>query len=204
MVSRMNASKRTTVSALLLTLSCALTACDPGYGEGEEEAYRSADEGDDDGDEGLFEIDGPSTEDEAVIEREREVEREYRTERELDYGCTYSLRYWQVHNAAADRDAFMKPWPLSEKTQLCGWTWFDIVDTPADDSWSELAQPLIASMLNMANGASVPSEVYELIVKSKSLVGSCKVDAATHDQALELAAVLHDYNDGRLGPGSCH
>lgn len=122
-----------------------------------------------------------------------------------DDDCTRTLGYWKNHSAHADNPSQQIPWPISEETQLCGQTWFDILHvSPQGEAWIILAHQWIPAKLNAASGASTGvlggtlDEAEDLLNDNCS---SLSGDART--RGLELADLFDDYNNGRIGPPHC-
>jgi hypothetical protein len=72
-----------------------------------------------------------------------------------------------------------------------------------------LAHQYIAAELNKLSGASVPPDVLEALDQAKGLLVKYQGDleipkkSSDHQQAIELAELLDDYNNGYIGPGHC-
>ncbi len=122
-----------------------------------------------------------------------------------DEGCTLTQGFWKTHSAHADNPSQNIPWPISEETLLCGETWFNIINTPPrGDPWLILAHQWIAAKLNVANGASPDSLGGALDEAEDLLTNNCDgLGDKDADRAIELATLLDDYNNGRVGPPHC-
>jgi hypothetical protein len=118
--------------------------------------------------------------------------------------CTRTLGYWKTHSANAD-DPNNIPWPISEGTLLCGETWFDILNTPTHGSaWLILAHQWIAAELNAAAGADTQVLGTALDDASDLLNDNCGgITKDDRSEAIDLAGLLDDFNNGRIGPGHC-
>lgn len=117
--------------------------------------------------------------------------------------CTFTQGYWKNHHADA-RGRRGIAWPVDESTALCGQTWLDILNTPTrGDSWYILAHQWIASSLNVADGASVPAEVADALDAGEALLATCSVNGQDRADAIALAELLDDYNNGLIGEGHC-
>ena len=109
--------------------------------------------------------------------------------------CTLTQGYWKNHDT----------WPLpATATMTCGMSWQEILETPPQgDAWTILAHQFIAAELNLANGASAPSEVVSATGVAKEMLAACSIDESDHDEAVDFAAILDAYNNGLIGPGHC-
>ena len=119
--------------------------------------------------------------------------------------CTRTLGYWKNHSAHAENPSQNIPWPISEETLLCDKTWYDILHTPSGgNAWVILAHQWIAAKLNAASGADTDVLNGALDEAEDLLTGNCDgLKGDDRDRALELAGLLDDYNNGRIGPGHC-
>ena len=122
-----------------------------------------------------------------------------------DEGCTFTQGYWKNHSAHADNPSQQIPWPISEETLLCGATWFNILHTsPQGEAWLILAHQWIAAKLNVANGASPASLGGALDEAEDLLTNHCSsLSGDDRDRGIDLADLLDDYNNGRVGPPHC-
>lgn len=121
-------------------------------------------------------------------------------------GCTLTQGYWKNHSAHADNPSQNIPWPISEETPLCGETWYNIINTPPSggNAWLILAHQWIAAELNAASGASIDDLGDALDDAGDLLAENCGgLSGDLGDEALELASLLDDYNNGVIGPGHC-
>ena len=123
-------------------------------------------------------------------------------------GCTLTQGYWKNHNEYARGKSQKIDWPAphDELDRLCGETLLGIFKTaPKGSGWLILAHQYIASMLNVATGASTPAEVAAALSSAADLlVATCTAMSAEERQnAVGLAELLDDYNNGRVGPGHC-
>jgi len=119
-------------------------------------------------------------------------------------GCTLTQGYWKTHHAYAKNESQKLPWPLPEGAKICGKTWLELLHTPPKgDPHVVAAHQLIAAELNVASGAEPPLEVADAMSKLKVYVNKCEPCAAGKQQALSLAELLDDFNNGKVGPGHC-
>jgi hypothetical protein len=121
-------------------------------------------------------------------------------------GCTLTQGYWKTHSKYADNASQQLPWPISEDTQLCGQSWFDILSIqPQGEAWLILAHQWIAAKLNVATGASTPPDVAAAITTGDQILTSncVHLSGSLATQALGLATTLDNYNNGLTGPGHC-
>ncbi|MCK6551447.1 myxococcus cysteine-rich repeat containing protein [Myxococcota bacterium] len=120
------------------------------------------------------------------------------------HGCTYTLGYWKNHNRYARNRSQRLPWPVSEDTMLCGSRWLTILGRqPRGDAWVQLAHQWIAARLNVSNGAGLDPAVLDAITRGGQLLDDCRVTDAERVEALDLASLLDNFNNGILGPGHC-
>lgn len=92
---------------------------------------------------------------------------------------------------------------IVEWAQLCGKTYFEIVNTPPEgDAWLILAQQWIVVLLNAVDGCEVPPDVYQALWDAEILLyGSCgSIDPSEREEAIGLAELLEAYNEGLMGP----
>lgn len=121
-------------------------------------------------------------------------------------GCTFTQGYWKNHydgagSPGSNRD---RPWPIDEDTELCGRSWLATFDVaPQGDAFFILAHQYLAASLNVAAGASAPADVSSALDEAEALLADCVVADGERARALELAALLDDFNNGVIGPGHC-
>lgn len=109
-----------------------------------------------------------------------------------DPGCTLSQGYWKNHPEDWETDG-----------ELCEQSWMDILHTPPrGDAWYILAHRYIAAELNAAAGAST-ADLGDALEEAADLLDDCEIDREDREYALDLADLLDDYNNGRIGPGHC-
>ena len=121
-------------------------------------------------------------------------------------GCTFTQGYWKNHNLYATQPSLQISWPISEDTVLCGKSWLTILNTqPQGDAWIILAHQWIAATLNVAAGASMPSDVQSALAQAQALLSSqCPpLPASGSATATTLSTLLDEYNNGVIGPGHC-
>jgi hypothetical protein len=139
---------------------------------------------------------------------------EYGCEEE-DKGCTLTQGYWKNHNIQAKNMNQKLPWPeiyagkVTEYTKLPtkdGKTWLEILHTPPKGNpWYIAAHQWIAAKLNIkANGNTAPLEVLFAVSTLESyLNGKQNKVCDGKANALKLAKLLDDYNNGKVGPPHC-
>jgi hypothetical protein len=128
-------------------------------------------------------------------------------------GCTRTLGYWKTHSkyGPAPYDATWAE--IGEDTAffLSGKTYYQTMWTnPAGGQvyWS-LAHQFIAAELNVLAGASIPGDVLDAWLAAKTIfetktpsqVG--RANTTLGQQAVALAGILDEYNNGVTGPGHC-
>lgn len=123
-------------------------------------------------------------------------------------GCTYTMGYWKNH-----RDV----WPtssliLGDETYGAAALLALLNRSPRGDESVILAHQLITAKLNILAGASDPSIGPTLTAADAWLVTYADADGLlpfgkssgwSRMQAIDLATVLDDFNNGRTGPGHC-
>ena len=126
-------------------------------------------------------------------------------------GCTLTFGYWKTHSMygpAPYDDAWAY---VGEETPfyLSGQTWYQVLWTEptGGNAYYILAHQYVAAKLNIFNGASSTSAVDEAIVWAENFFSS-KTPSTTlsrnaRRQALSVADLLDDYNNGGIGPGHC-
>jgi hypothetical protein len=121
-------------------------------------------------------------------------------------GCTLTQGYWKNHYEGAGQDGSNRDraWPIDEDTELCGRTWLDTLDVePRGDAFFILAHQSIAASLNVAAGAAAPADVSAALDEAFGLMEDCAIAEGERARAVELAGLLDDFNNGRVGPGHC-
>lgn len=129
-------------------------------------------------------------------------------------GCTLTQGYWKTHSdrgPAPYDDAWKNLGPLEESTPffLSGKTWYQVFWTPpAGNAYYNLAHQYMAAQLNVLNGSSVPANVQTALNAATALfnaqgVNDTTLTKAERTQALSLATILDQYNNGLIGPGHC-
>ena len=116
--------------------------------------------------------------------------------------CTYTMGYWKNHPEA---------WPV-ESIAIGGITHTQaqaiaiLKTAPRGDATYILAHQLIAAKLNILNGAD-PSAVETSVGDADNWLGAHPLGSDPSNparaQGITLAAILDDYNQGRIGPGHC-
>src|SRR5690606_21092869 len=79
---------------------------------------------------------------------------------------------------------------------------------PQGNAYWILAHQYIAAELNVAAGASIPSDVLDVWSAAKDVFetytpSTLKADRTASATAKSLAGILDDYNNGVSGPGHC-
>jgi cysteine-rich repeat protein len=88
---------------------------------------------------------------------------------------------------------------------LCDQTWLDILKTPprGGNAFYILGHQWIATKLNVANGAATTPEVDDALTEAEALLSGCEISQEDRQEALALASLLDDYNNGVVGPPKC-
>ncbi len=126
-------------------------------------------------------------------------------------GCTLTRGFWQTHCNHSLCVASQDPWPISEKTPLCGANdifggknWIQILHTPPmGNKCIIFAHQYIAAKLNEADGACVPQSVADILAFGDALFADCSGLDCNDATLSDKADVLADYNEGTIGPGHC-
>jgi len=139
-------------------------------------------------------------------------------------GCTLTLGYWKTHSILGpapfddnwdnlpdvDGDGLFEA--EGEDFFLSGQSWYEVFWTaPKGNAYYNLAHQYMAAVLNILNGASVPTAVGEAIADAETLfgthtpadIGALKGKQPPRPEFIELAGILGDYNEGEIGPGHC-
>jgi hypothetical protein len=121
-----------------------------------------------------------------------------------DEGCTYTIGYWKNHP---------EDWPTDTLSIFSGVEAMDILQTKptGGNAYIILAHQYIGAELNVVNGASIPADVLMAWLDAQDLLleyeseGDIdkKTEAEDRAEAIDLAGMLDDYNNGDLGPGHC-
>jgi hypothetical protein len=121
-----------------------------------------------------------------------------------DEGCTYTQGYWKNHP---------EDWPTDTLSIFTDDEAMDILRTPPKkgNAYLILAHQYIAAELNVVNGASIPDDVFAAWLVAQDLLleyeSEGNIDKKDYPEdrawAIDLAGMLDDYNNGRLGPGHC-
>lgn len=129
--------------------------------------------------------------------------------------CTLSQGYWQNHSeyGPALYDDTWAQLDNGADTEFFGTgeSYLSILQSPSagGNAYLILARQWIAARLNVLRGASIPDDVLDAWNQGADLLtayeGSLSIPqgSADRDLALELAALLDDYNNGITGPGPC-
>ena len=132
-----------------------------------------------------------------------------------DGGCTLTPGYWKTHSQDGPAP-YDTTWAvIGEDTTfyLSGQSYYVVLwMTPErGNAYYILAHQFIAAKLNIAKGASVPSNVQTAITASTNLfntytpayIGALKGGDELRAQFISIASVLDAYNNGIIGPGHC-
>ena len=119
-------------------------------------------------------------------------------------GCTLTQGYWKNHSDLAENASQQKAWPVSEDTQLCEQSWYDILHTAGKgDAWYVVAHQYIAASLNVASGAAATAEVTAALSAAEGFLADCKISKDEKADAIASKDVLDAFNNGLIGPGHC-
>jgi hypothetical protein len=118
--------------------------------------------------------------------------------------CTYTQGYWKNHPDVWPVQNLMLGAVSYNASQL-----LQVLNRPAQGNGLViLAHQLIASKLNIANGAN-PAAVQQSIIDADSMIGGLIVPPIGNGylspgQTSELIDTLTEYNEGTIGPGHCN
>jgi hypothetical protein len=128
--------------------------------------------------------------------------------------CTLTQGFWKTHGpAGCVTGNNTNEWPVNSLTlgnvnytdsQLCS-----IMNTPAaGNGLIALAHQLIATKLNIANGASHPAAIDTAIADADALIGNLVIPPVGNgslpaSSTSVLTSLLANYNEGATGPGHC-
>jgi hypothetical protein len=134
---------------------------------------------------------------------------------EEEEGCTLTWGYWKTHSSCKEKgpkrnDTWDKVTPDAESSTffLSGLDYCGVLDTePEESKYYILAHQYIAAQLNMLNdasGSAIASTFNEATnFFSTYEVGDVNNDENLQSKAVDLGAILDDYNKGLIGPGHC-
>lgn len=125
-------------------------------------------------------------------------------------GCTLTPGYWKTHSSYGPAP-YDSTWELlGEDTIffLSGQTYYQVLWTPSagGNAYYILARAYIAAKLNILNGAD-PAAVSAAMAWAETFFNtytpSSFLPKAVRSQALSIASLLDQYNNGYIGPGHC-
>jgi hypothetical protein len=134
-------------------------------------------------------------------------------------GCTYTQGYWKTHSeygpAPYDDDWEVLAGGADEPLFDSGLTWYEAFNTPPKkgNAWFILAHQWMAAYLNFHNGA-YGGITTEDLADGAALLDKYdddgdgdpfipKDEVADREEAIRLAGLFGDYNEGIIGPGHC-
>ena len=122
----------------------------------------------------------------------------------VDEGCTYTIGYWQNHPEA---------WPTTNPGFFSDVDAMELLWAPprGGNAYIILAKQYIGAALNVGNGTSIPGDVFDAWLDAQDLLLNYESDGdidkkdepEDRAEAIYLAGILDDYNNGLLGPGHC-
>jgi hypothetical protein len=127
-------------------------------------------------------------------------------------GCTLTQGYWKTHSREGPAP-YDRRWgnigPEEEDTAffLSDQTWLEVFRTPVrGNPYYSLAHQYMAAKLNVLAGADASAigsalSMAEAFFSAKT--PSSSLSAKARAELLALAALLDDFNSGRIGPGHC-
>jgi hypothetical protein len=119
-------------------------------------------------------------------------------------GCTYTIGYWGKKPDVVWRGSYSR----SAVFYLSGKTWNEVINDTGGSGYNILAVQYIAALLNIANGASVPSGVQTTINLATAWFNAnsptaCPKGNSCGDQK-DWGAILALYNQGIYPGGPSH
>ncbi|MCY1723262.1 T9SS type A sorting domain-containing protein [Prolixibacteraceae bacterium Z1-6] len=139
----------------------------------------------------------------------------------VNQGCTYTQGYWKTHSEygpASKPDATWDELPNGPDSEfyLSGMSWIDVFNTPVGgNAYFKLAHQFMAAYLNTLKGIYVPAEVENALTDATAIFevnepayyekvkGKSEASQTEIKELTDLASILADYNEGRIGPGHC-
>lgn len=123
-------------------------------------------------------------------------------------GCTRTQGYWKTHGDMNNMKKYDKTWnPYVNKMFFSSnMTFMQVLDEPVKGRpYFILAHQYIAAMLNVAAGASMPSDVKAAYDAATSYFQNTTsiTSKDMKDKVTAWASMLDDYNNGKTGPGHC-
>ena len=120
------------------------------------------------------------------------------------FDCTHTIGYWKTHSSYETKRSLQHPWPISESTELCGETWYDLLWTqPEGDPWVILAHQWIGAHLNWGSGVEMPLDHEPLMSEAGWYLSQCGDDEDFEERMNELAELLDAFNNGLSGVAHC-
>lgn len=128
--------------------------------------------------------------------------------------CTRTQGYWKTH-AEKGSKKYDSTWDayLNKAFYLSGMTYLQVLhEAPKGNAYYILAHQFIAAELNKTAGAALSAAdeqtVWNAYTKASEFFikyspEDVKRNKDLHAQATAMAAVLADYNEGKIGPGHC-
>lgn len=132
-----------------------------------------------------------------------------------DHGCTLTQGFWKTHSSmgpAAAKDFALAAWAeLGEDAEFfdSGMTNLQVIQSPSKggNAFFILGRQYVAAVLNGISGASTTAVAGDLADAAALFDGLAEgvttFDDADRAEAIRLAGILADYNEGELGPGHC-
>jgi hypothetical protein len=124
-------------------------------------------------------------------------------------GCTFTQGYYKNHESYVQQilgpGGTLNIGTIGSPVLLTAAQIDANLETPPKkgDAYFILTHQLITAELNILGGGSAPPAVQQAIADANALLADNAISAAERDQAIALAAILDDYNNGLTGPGHC-
>lgn len=134
--------------------------------------------------------------------------------RYIPFGCTLNRDYWQTHSKYGPA-VYDDTWEMIGEDIpffMSGKTYYSTINgTDLDNAYYELSSNYIAAKLNMLNGADF-SAVQATFDEATILLQTFTPEYLSQHKSMniirsrfiQLAEILHQYNEGYIGPGSCN
>jgi hypothetical protein len=129
---------------------------------------------------------------------------EYSTAPQTASDCTYTQGYWKNHAEVWPTSSMTLGTVTYTKTQLLA-----ILNTPArGNGLVSMAHQMIATILNLVNGASIPPAQQAALNAAQAMIGSRVIPSIGTGSLAPSATssytqTLDNYNNGITGPGHC-
>ena len=131
------------------------------------------------------------------------------TNEAVSSGCTFTQGYYKNHESYVQKilgpNGTLNIGTIANPFLLTAAQIDANLETPPKkgDAFYILTHQLITAELNILGGGSAPPAVQQAIADGNALLADKVIMADERDQAIAIAAILDDYNNGLTGPGHC-